>query len=359
MTYHQLMQDDLKYLNAINILAFAKPGALQKIYDKFNGDWKRAWNSDIRKFLPADAPGKDTINVDGAWRKLDKERISTLTILDEGYPTLLRQISDPPFLLYIRGDASVLKNSCFGVVGTRNISEYGKRVTPHITMDLARAGFTIASGLAAGVDTLAHQAALNAGQKTIAVLGCGIDDDTIFPVQNLTLARKIVDSGGTVISEYAPEAHGTKFSFPQRNRVISGLSKGVLVVEADMISGAIITAKSALDQNRDVFAIPGNIFAKTSEGTNNIIKKGAKLVTCSDDILEDYGLESKKVTKEKIKGADEFEVRILEVLSDQPVTASEVVRLTGLEPSRVNATLMIMELNKKIKDIGNGKFIST
>jgi len=348
----------LKYLNAINILASAKPNALQKINEKFEGDWRKAWDSTLTSFLPKDAPGKNTIDPDEEWGKLGREKISILTVLDENYPTQLRHIPDPPFVLYIRGDASVLQNSCFGVVGTRNISEYGKRATPHITMDLARAGFTIVSGLAAGVDTLAHKAALDAGQKTISVLGCGIDDATVFPVQNLTLAQKIVDSGGAVISEYAPGVHGTKFSFPQRNRIISGLSRGVLVVEADIISGAIITAKAAVDQNRDVFAIPGSIFAKTSEGTNNIIKTGAKLVTCSDDILEDYGLESKKVKKEKMKGANEMEDRILEVLSDQPITASEIVRLTELEPSQVNSTLMIMELNKKIKDIGHGKFVS-
>lgn len=357
--------ENLKYLNVINILAFAKPGALQKIYTKFNGDWKRAWNSDLSQFMPKNqtaahtgSPDKKLVDPDKEWQKLEHEDISVMTILDQDYPLLLRQIHDPPFLLYIKGDKTVLQNNCFGVVGTRNLSEYGKRATPHITIDLARAGFTIVSGLAAGIDTLAHKTALEASQKTIAVLGCGVDDATVFPIQNLTLSQKIVNSGGAVISEYAPGVHGNKFSFPQRNRIISGLSRGILVIEADNISGAIITAKSALDQNRDVFAIPGNIFAKTSEGTNNIIKKGAKLVTCSDDILEDYGLESKKVKKIQIKGANEFEDQILAMLGDQPVTASEIVRTTGMEPPQVNSTLMIMELNKKIKDIGHGRFVA-
>ncbi len=349
---------NIKYLNAINILAYAKPGALQKIHDKFDGDWQRAWNSDLRKFLPSDAPNKDTVDVDRVWQELGKENISIVTILDKEYPTQLRHIPDPPFILYIKGSLESAMKPCFGVVGTRALSEYGKRATPHITMDIARAGFTIVSGLAAGVDTLAHKTALQAGTPTIAVLGCGIDDDTIFPVQNLTLAKEIVNSGGAVIAEYAPGTHGNKFSFPQRNRIISGLSRGVLIVEADIISGAMITAKSALDQNRDVFAIPGSIFAKTSEGTNNIIKKGAKLVTCADDILEDYGLESKKVKKLNVKADNEYEEKILSCLTDQPVTANDLVRMTGIEPSTVNSTIMIMELNKKIKDIGHGKFVA-
>lgn len=351
--------NDLKYLNAINILAFAKPGALQKVSDFYGADWKRAWNSNLAKFLPKDAPSSKTIDPSKEWQKLEKENISLVTILDKDYPPLLKQTSDPPYLLYVRGTLEPAHKQCFGVVGTRAISEYGKRVTPHITLDIARAGFTIVSGLAAGVDTLAHKTAIEAGTPTIAVLGCGIDDATVFPAQNINLARKIVEKGGAVISEYAPGAHATKFSFPQRNRIVSGLSQGVLVVEADEQSGAIITAKCALDQNRDVFAIPGSIFSKTSIGTNDIIKTGAKLVTSANDILEEYQMVvNSKQQVLSIKPENENEEKILSALTDEPITANDLVRVTGLEPSVVNSTIMIMELNKKIKDIGHGKFVS-
>jgi DNA processing protein len=225
-------------------------------------------------------------------------------------------------------------------------------------LDVARAGFTIVSGLATGIDTLAHKSALEAGAKTVAVLGTGIDDQTLYPQLNLPLARNIVEKNGAVISEYAPGTHGTKFSFPQRNRIISGLSKGVLVVEADYISGAIITAKCALEQNRDVFAVPGGIFAKTSEGTNDLIKRGAKLVACADDILEEYDIKFKsQKAKVKIKGDNPEEEKILAVLTSEPLTADGIIRKTGMDAPQVNATLMIMELGKKIKNLGGGKFV--
>ncbi len=359
--------EQLKLINAINILAVGKIDALQNIHDHFNGDWALAWNSDLSRFLPKerDVEGKlakidyrklkKSIDPDQGLTKLIKQKIDLISILDDSYPELLRHIPHPPFLLYVRGSHDVWRNNCFAVVGTRALSEYGKRATPKISTDLARAGFTIVSGLAAGIDTLAHKSALDAGTKTIAVLGCGIDDKTIFPVQNLGLAREIIENGGALLSEYPIGANGTKFSFPQRNRIISGLSRGVLVVEADEISGAMITAKCAIDQNRDVFAVPGNIFAKTSEGANILIKRGAKAVFSADDILEDYEMYLKKEKKE-IKADNEFEAQILAVLSGEPMTPDEIIRKTGLSPAQNNATLMMMELNRKVKNL-NGRFV--
>ncbi|MEX1064230.1 MAG: DNA-processing protein DprA [Candidatus Paceibacterota bacterium] len=294
------MDENWKFLNAISKVAMAKIGALQKIYDTFAGDWQRAWNSDLSGFLPRrrNAEGKleavdfkkirDSIDSDLEWGRLKKEKIDMITVYDNNYPTLLRHISDPPFLIYTRGSKDVWNEDCFAVVGTRAMSEYGERSASRLTADLAKSGFVIVSGLALGIDTVAHRSALAARVKTIAVLGCGIDDQTIYPRQNQALAREIIQSGGTVMSEYAPGVYGSRFTGPQRNRIITGLSKGVLVVEADIKSGAMITAKCAVDQNRDVFAIPGDIFARTSFGTNNIIKKGAKLVSSIEDILEEY-----------------------------------------------------------------------
>lgn len=369
VTICSMLDEQLKYLNAINIVASAKSGALQAMHDAFGGDWERAWHNNLVKYIPRDrgadgklvtldyAKSRKRVNPDKEWAKLAARGISLITILDKDYPELLRHIPDPPFLLYVRGNRGAWAGQCFGVVGTRALSEYGKRAVPHITLDIARAGFTIVSGLAAGIDTLAHKSALDAGIPTIAVLGTGIDDVTIFPPQNLQLAHKILEKGGAIISEYAIGTHGTKFSFPQRNRIISGLSRGVLVVEADEISGALITARCAAEQGRDVFAIPGNIFAKTSQGTNNIIKKGAKMVTCSQDILEEYDIYIKnQKSKIKIKGDNLSEEKILAVLSSEPIGVDDIIRQTGLAVTEVNVSLTMMELHRKIKNL-NGKFI--
>ena len=361
--------ENLKYLNAINILATAKSGALQMIHDAFGGDWERAWHADLAKYIPRDlgadghfvqvdyAKLQKSISPDKEWARLTRENISLMTTLDDDYPEPLRHIPDPPFLLYIRGSREVLNNTCFAVVGTRALSEYGKRSTPHVVLDVARAGFTIVSGLAMGIDTLAHKAALDASAKTIAVLGTGIDDRTIFPAPNLRLAHAIIENGGAIISEYAPGTHGTRFSFPQRNRIVSGLSRGTLVIEADDKSGAMITARLAAEQGRDVFAIPGNIFAKTSQGTNNIIKKGAKFVTCAEDILEEYEIQIPDSKFQiPIKADNLAEEKILSILTGAPTTIDDIIRQTGLEVGQANATLTVMELKKKIKNL-NGRFV--
>ncbi len=354
----------MKYLNAVNILATAKIDALQIIHDAFRGDWERAWHSDLAGYLPRekDIDGKlnkidyrklqRSINADLAWKKVTEEGVKLITILDDDYPVQLRHIPHPPFLLYVKGSAEVWRENGFAVVGTRALSEYGKRSAPRIVSQVARAGFTIVSGLAMGIDTLAHKAALQEKAKTIAVLGSGIDDKTLFPPQNLGLAREIINTGGAVIGEYALGTHGSLFTFPQRNRIISGLAKGVLVVEADIKSGAMITARCALEQNRDVFAVPGSIFAKTSEGTNNIIKKGAKLVTCAEDILEEYEIYLDKKERE-IKPDNPIEEKILTVLISETMTADDIIRKTGIEANQIAAALTIMELNGKIKNFGS------
>lgn len=363
------MDKNLKYINAVNILVNAKPGALQTIHGAFGGDWEGAWKNDLTKYITRDKDAEGTlaaidyeklkreINPDKEWAKLEKEKIQIITLLDKNYPGPLRHIHNPPFLLYVRGAIDALDQTCLGVVGTRALSEYGKRSTPHIVLNIARAGFTIVSGLANGIDTIAHKAALEAGAKTIAILGTGIDDRTIYPAANLRLAHKIIETGGAVISEYALGTHGTKFSFPQRNRIISGLSKGVLVVEADEQSGALITAAYALEQNRDVFAIPGSIFAKTSRGPNNLIKKGAKAVTCAEDILEEYNIKFLTSNlRQKIKPDNLTEEKILAAFDGNPVTADDIIRQTGLSAPEVVVSLTTMELKHKIRNL-NGKFI--
>ena len=359
---------DLKFLNAVNIVASAKIDALQNIYEKFDGDFERAWRSNLNKFLPKDIDItgkpiivdyekiKNGINPEKEFEILQKENIRIITILDKNYPKLLKEIARPPFLLYVRGNPEVLSSDCFAVVGTRAITDYGKIATPKISKEIALAGFTIVSGLASGIDTLAHKASLDAKKPTVAVLGCGLSERVFFPPQNKRLAEEIIKSGGAVITEYGYNARGTQFSFPQRNRIISGLSKGILVVEADIQSGALITAKYALEQNRDVFAVPGSIFSKMSEGANMYIKKGAKLVTSAEDILTEYGI-SYNDTRQPIIPANEIEAKILEIISAEPVHMDEIIRQSGYDTATIQANVVIMEMSDKIKNIGGGRYV--
>jgi len=214
--------------------------------------------------------------------------IKTISPSDANYPKLLGEIHDPPKILYFRGDVSLLHSPCLGVVGTRKLSLYGKEVTEYFVTQLVQNGFTVVSGLALGIDAVAHRTALKTKGNTIAVLGTGIDDKSIYPKDHIQLIHEILENRGLIISEYKPGTGGSKWTFPARNRIISGLSYGVVVVEADYKSGALITAKCALDQNRDVFAIPGNVFSQKSNGTNMLIQNGAKLVHAPCDILEEY-----------------------------------------------------------------------
>ena len=267
----------------------------------------------------------------------------------------MRHIFDPPLVLYVRGNAKILTDECFGIVGTRALTDYGKRSCNDLASGIARAGFTIVSGLAMGIDALAHRIALTEKTPTIAVLGSGISDEMLYPHQNLRLAHQIMASGGAVISEYEPHVRAQLFTFPARNRIISGMSKGVLVVEGDIKSGTMITAKSALDQGRDVFAVPGPIYSSKSQGTNYLIQKGAKLVSSVGDILEEYG----KFLPEarEISASNPYEAKILEVLREAPLTMDEIIRASGLTTSTAGATVMIMEVEKKVRNLGNGKFV--
>lgn len=274
---------------------------------------------------------------------------------DKNYPRLLKEIYDPPKELFFLGEIKAEENLPLAIVGTRKVSNYGKQVTIELGRSLARAGFTIVSGLALGVDGLAHQAAIDVKARTIAVLGCGLDK--IYPPNHKKLAEKIITQGGLIISEYPPGTPPIKHHFPTRNRIIAGLSLGVLVIEAPETSGALITARYALEQNREVFAVPGNIFNQNSIGTNQLIKLGAKLVTKPEDIFETFNLDLPKKQKKEIKPANKEEEAILKVLSDEPISIDEIVKQSGLNTSIVSSTLIMMEISGKVKNLGGGQYI--
>ena len=219
-------------------------------------------------------------------------KIEEISIESEQYPKQLRNIYDPPIKLYVLGNKEILKNKGIAIVGSRKATEYGKTVSQQLAKQLSENSINIISGLAVGIDTYAHLGTLQVVEsgfsnkgKTIAVLGSGLDE--IYPKENINLAKQIIKSGGCIVSEYPLGTKPEKLNFPQRNRIISGLSKGVVIVEASEKSGSLITAEFALEQCRDVFSIPGNILNSTSVGTNNLIKQGAKLVTSYRDVLED------------------------------------------------------------------------
>ncbi|MDO8574721.1 MAG: DNA-processing protein DprA [bacterium] len=292
---------------------------------------------------------------------MDENGIKIIKKSSKDYPKILKEISNAPKQLYARGELPKNHDMNFAIVGTRAASEYGKILAFKIAKELSELGFNIVSGLALGIDTQAHLGALAGNGKTIAVLGSGTDDDSIYPRENFKLAKKIIDSGGAVIGEYEPGTKAINWTFPERNRIVSGLSRGVLVVEAPEKSGALITASLALEQNREVFAIPGSIFSKNSIGANNLIKKGAKMVTSVDDILEELNLTYlKKVSLRDIsrreKKLNPEEKLIFSIIEKEPVHIDKICEIAKLPANRVLPIVSVLEIQGIIKNIG-GKFV--
>lgn len=280
------------------------------------------------------------------------EEIKTISINDANYPALLKEIKNPPKTLYYRGQLAS-KAAYFAVVGTRMASSYGKETTLQITEELAQAGLIIVSGLAPGIDTFAHEAALQERQKTIAVLGTGLDDRSVYPKSNLSLAHKIIEAGGCLISEYPPGTPGSKFTFPKRNRIISGLSLGVLVVEAKEKSGALITAKFAKNQGRKIFAVPGPIHSSNSKGPNMLIKNGANLVESANDILFELNL-PQLIYKDKqlAEWENNEEKTILETLAEGALYLDKIIEKTKLSAAQVASALSVLEIKGKVRNLG-------
>jgi DNA processing protein len=364
---------NLENLFAKYFVAFAKvkvigPIRFQKICNFF-GNIEEAWNAKLIDFQSAGIEEKiaqkiiDTrnqINLEAEIEKLESEGIKFVTLMDDNYPKLLKEIYNPPFILFYRGDISCLNNSCLGVVGARKNSSYGQQACEEIVSALARQSITIISGLALGIDAIAHESCLQAEGYTAAVIGSSLDWGNIGPSTNRNLAKKIIEKGGCLLSEYAPVFPASKITFPQRNRIISGLSLGILIIEAAKSSGTLITGKFALEQNRDVFAVPGNIFSSTSEGTNNIIKLGAKLVTNASDILEELNLKQISEIAEDQNSkiiATEEEKLILQYLSREPTHIDKISQLCRIKINVLSSKLMLMEINGLIKDLGAQNYI--
>jgi DNA processing protein len=296
------------------------------------------------------------ISLDDEMAKLERHGVKVLTYHDEGYPARLKEIYDYPPLLYIRGSLLPEDEWCLAVVGTRRATVYGRQVAEEISADLARNKITVVSGLARGIDSVAHGSVLAAGGRSIAVFACGLD--IVYPGENAGLARQIMEQGA-LISEYPLGTRPKADKFPRRNRIMSGMSLGVLVVEASETSGAIITAHLAAEQNREVFAVPGSIISPASRGTNRLIQEGAKLVRGYSDILEELNLTTvaRQMEMKEIVPASDAESRLLRELSAEPTHIDEVCRSSGLPASAVSSTLAIMELKGLVKQVGNMNYI--
>ncbi len=296
------------------------------------------------------------IFLEAEMEKLDRYGVKVLTWHDEDYPSRLKEIYDYPPLLYVRGSLLPEDEWCLAVVGTRRATVYGRQVTEEIVADLAQSRITIVSGLAKGIDTVAHQSALEAGGRSIAVFACGLD--IVYPSENANLARRIMQQGA-LISEYPLGTKPRAENFPRRNRIISGLSLGVLVVEAGETSGALITAHQALEQNREVFAIPGSILSPASSGTNHLIQEGAKLVHNYTDILEELNLTAvaHQMELKEVIPASDTESRLLKQLSAEPTHIDEVCRSSGLPMPTVSSTLAMMELKGLVKQVGAMNYV--
>jgi len=279
------------------------------------------------------------------------EEIKKILIEDKNYPALLKKIKNPPKIIYFRGEIFP-DETCFAIVGSRRFSLYGKQIALDIAGDLAESGFIVVSGLAPGIDTFVHSSVIERKKRTIAVLGTGLDKESFYPQSNLKLAEKILENNGAIISEYPPGTRGTHFTFPQRNRIISGLSLGTLVVEAKEKSGALITAKYAISQERKVFAVPGSIYSSTSKGCHYLIKNGAKLIENYQEILQEFNLSGKNNNKVKIQGENEEENIILKTLLEGSLHIDEIIKKTNLQISTVNKTLTLLEIKNKVRNLG-------
>lgn len=269
---------------------------------------------------------------------------------DERYPDLLRRIADPPDVLYCRGNIALLHSFCVAIVGTRRMSDYGEKAALDLAGNLASSGMTIVSGLALGIDAVAHRAALDAAGSTIAVLGSGVDDPNIGPPSNRLLARRILEHGGCIVSEYPAGTSAHPGTFPRRNRIISGLSHGVLVVEAARQSGSLITARCALEQDRDVFAIPGSIYWPASAGTNWLIAQGARPVTSAIDIRDHYQLRQESLPSIAVSTDDSLQAGILALVrTEGPMHIDAIVAAAQADPARVMTAVAFLVLHGSLR----------
>ena len=346
------------YWVAFHRVPYIGPARLNRLMDTF-GSLGKAWSApevELRRCLEDRARSalirtRNELDVASVYGEIVASGVKIATPVDLAYPLLLSEIPAPPPVLYYRGELLETDRTAVAIVGTRRMTAYGREMTARIAADLARAGVTVVSGLARGVDGVAHQAALDAGGRTIAVLGSGIN--RIYPPEHRNLAQRITEQGA-VLSDYLPDTPPDGVNFPPRNRIISGLSLGVVVIEAPDRSGALITVDFAADQGRDVFAVPGPATAPNSAGTNRLIREGARLVRSADDVLEDLQIRrgAADTALQQALPLDEGERRLLAILTSMPQHIDDLAALSDCTVAEISGRLMMLELQGLVRNTG-------
>ncbi len=361
---------NIPYLLALHSINGLGPIRLKNLLDKFR-DPKIAWETGRDELIETGVTipvadlliqTRQSLDPQKYMDSIIKSGIKIMTVFDEDYPKSLKQIYDPPVVLYYKGEILPQDGKAIAVVGTRKMTGYGKSVTETFVKDLTLAGLTIVSGLARGVDTTAHKTAILNEGRTLAILGGGLNE--IYPPENRSLAKQIEEGFGAVISEFAPDEPSMPGNFPSRNRIIAGLSKGVLVTEAAYDSGSLITAKEALEQGKEVFATPGPITSDFSKGPVSLIQSGAKAVFDASEILDELGLTQVQnlkwytpATQAKVQnGVDlsEEEKKIINILENEQMHIDEICRSLDLSINIVSAALVKMEITGFVKNLGGG-----
>lgn len=337
----------LEFFGSVEKILLAREAEIA-VVEGFSGE-------SARKFVRL----RGEVNLDREKQLAQDHGVVVIDQEDPSYPQLLREIYDPPLVLYIKGKIPERFRSGIAVVGTRNPSVYGRENARKLSFQLAYAGLPVISGLARGIDTFAHQGALASTGETIAVLGCGLM--TCYPAENQSLADKIADTG-CLISEFPMETKPDRQTFPMRNRIVSGLSHGVLVVEAGVQSGSLITARMALEQGRQVYAIPGRIDHPEAKGCHSLLRQGAKLVEGVEDILQDFNLlipehKSSSIIEESQSDLTPDERLILKTLENEECHIDQLTQKTGLPSAKVSSTLLRLEMKKRVQQLPGQYFV--
>lgn len=359
--------NDSIYLHGLNLMPQFGPARLNLLAKRFP-TFRQAFQATVAELtangidetLAQNFIGFRTkINLEAEAEKLARENIKILSCRDANYPKLLLEIPKNPPILYFKGVMNEPEELCIAVVGTRKITNYGRVVVPQLVEPIVDAGATIVSGMAYGVDSATHEIAIKKNRRTIAVLGGGLDEKSLYPKHHALLAQQILDTGGALLSEYPIGTPNFKQNFVARNRIISGLSVATIIIECDLQSGTLITASHALDQNRTVFAVPGPIYSPQSQGPNNLLKMGAKPATNAADILDDLNLKTLPIQQQAqtLFGDSPEETAILKLIKYEPILVNDLIKQSGLSTAAAGTALTFLEMKGKIRNIGGQQYI--
>lgn len=363
------MEEERRYLVGLNLISEISPRRMGILLSRFPSP-RAIWEASVEdlaalpgfsEVAPRIATNRDEGAIDRELQLAKELQARIVTLLDPEYPPLLREIEDPPAVLYVKGEGEIDSRKALGIVGTRRASGYGKAVAHRLAAELARLGIIVVSGLALGIDTAAHHGALDGGGTTVAVLGAGLG--RIYPAENEGLAQKIEKEGGLILSEFPILAPPAKWTFPQRNRIISGLSRGVIVVEAPEKSGALITARLALEQGREVFAVPGQVTSFASRGTNRLIQDGARLVMDAEDILSEFPDLATLIHPTPAQGEAQesllspLQQQVYDLIGLEPTHIDDIIAKGKISPTEAAHILLTLQLKNLIQEVEGRRYI--